>query len=128
MNNIYVIFIVIGLIAFFVFKRKKKSVLPHYQTKEFDTLLMADISIYFKEKYKEVIKQHPNLVPVALKTPNNSIFKNSSIDKLGTCIVCTFYDENTGEIISEETLVCSYNKLDETLSEQFGNETMIVFK
>lgn len=131
MNNIYIVGIIFAILCFvsivFIYLKKRSiNESGEYDVKEFDTLLMADITIFFKEKYPLVLKEHPEAKAIALKTPNNSMINEKSIDNLGNSIVCTFYNDQSGEIISNQTLVCKYKILDEILEEKFGDKEMLV--
>lgn len=88
-----------------------------------------DIANWFKEKWKRVIKKHPNAKPIALriqKDLENGNFNTVDLGLEKDVIVKTFYNETTGEIIEEETEVNPFNKVDEETKKKFGDKDLIV--
>ena len=78
-----------------------------------------------------VVEKHPNATPIALKIKEELETGNYNTIDLGLkqdkgYIVKTFYDENTGEILSEYTEIVEFSKLDNDTKAQFGNKDMLV--
>ena len=86
---------------------------------------------WFKNKYRQVIKKHPNVKPIALKIEKELASGNYNEVDLGMTtdvIVNTFYDESTGEILEDFTEVIEYENLDRETQERFGEKDMLVIK
>lgn len=90
---------------------------------------VKDIANWLKQKFYRIVKKYPNAKPIALRIKKDLEEGNYNTYDLGLkdVIVKTFYDEETGKIIEEETEVVKYNELDEKTKEKFGDKELIVF-
>lgn len=88
---------------------------------------------WFKEIYKKVVKKRPNALPIALKIKENIETGNYNTYNAGLKeerehIVKTFFDHDTGEILTDATEVICFEKLDAETKKQFGNKEMLVLE
>lgn len=97
---------------------------------------LQNIVNFFKSKYDAIIKKKPNAVAVSIIIKENmekGDYNNVKMSDFDTNlskdkIINTFYDEDTGEILEEETQVISYESLDEQTKAQFSDKDMIVLE
>lgn len=88
---------------------------------------------WFKVKYREVFKKHPNVSAIGLKIKENIRTGNYNTYNAGLKeerehIVKTFFDHDTGEILTDATEVICFEKLDAETKKQFGNKEMLVLE
>lgn len=133
---IIIIIIAIIIIYFFISSNKNNKTsdkinLENLNKKEVEKLLMVDLSDYFKSNYKAVIEKHPKSKPVALKLTSsqneNNIYFDEEKYKKKHIIITTFYDEKTGKILIDNTIVYVCDEVDDTIIETFGDKELIVF-
>ena len=84
---------------------------------------------WFKSRYAIVMQNHPKALPIALKikeelSAGNSIDLGLKQDK--GYIVKTFYDEQTGEILSDNTEMVEYSQLDSQTRASLADKDMLV--
>ncbi len=90
---------------------------------------VKNIFSFFKAKYYSILKKHPNAKAVSIKIKNDLENGNyNTVNLNDEIIVNTFYDEDTGSIIENETEIISYESLDEQTKAQFGNKDMLVIE
>lgn len=86
---------------------------------------------FFKAKYNSIIKKHPNAQAISLKIKANIESGEYNTVKISDYqVVNTFYDQDTGEIITENesTEVISYESLDYETKQRFGDRDMIIIE
>lgn len=103
----------------------------NFLKKVFTTIVdfIKNIYGFFKAKWYSVIKKHPKAVGISLKIKDH--IKNGDFNTINLSedmIVNTFYDQDTGNIIEEETEVISYESLDETTKQKFGDKEMLTIE
>lgn len=91
---------------------------------------IRNIADWFRTKFLKVKKKHPNAKPISLKIEKDLESGNYNTMDLGLekeyAVVNTFYDENTKEIIVEETEVIQSDRLDAETIKAFGDKDMLV--
>lgn len=90
---------------------------------------LKNLLAFFKSKYNSVLKKRPNAVGVSYKIKEkfeSGDFNEISLDS--GCIINTFYDQETGVIIEEDTEIVIYDDLDSQTASQFRNQDMLVIK
>lgn len=92
--------------------------------------LTKNIVNWFKGKYAEIIRKHPNVKPITLKIEKELVSGNYNTMDIGLnseyAVVNTFYDESTQSIIEDETEIIESNQLDEETMQAFGDKEMLV--
>ena len=103
-------------------------------------IFIRNIANWFKRKYKEIIQKWPNAKALSLKIKGKLESGDYSELDIGLddtketlsekdyVIVNTFYDENTGEVLTEHTEVIESDKLDDDTINAFGDKDMLVLK
>lgn len=85
---------------------------------------------WFKARFYRIKEKHPNIKAISLIIKNNLASDNyNQLDLFNDDkerIVHTFYDEDTGEIIVEETEVALADKLDDETKANFTGKDMLV--
>lgn len=93
---------------------------------------VINIFNWFKAKYQQIIKKRPNVKPIAIKIEKNLKDGNYNTVDFGltngveACVVNTFYDEKTGEILTDDTEVIQAGSLDKETLDKFGDKEMLV--
>ncbi|WOC51813.1 hypothetical protein BPO_1166 [Bergeyella porcorum] len=89
-----------------------------------------NIADWFRAKFLKVKKKHPNAKPISLKIEEDLQSGNYNTMDLGLerkyAVVNTFFDEDTREIIEEETEVIQSDILDAETIKAFGDKEMLV--
>ena len=112
------IIIVVCIFAFVIIRGKKRPVIP---TKDVDILGLEEILKYFKQpEIISELKTNTNLMAVATK----------EIKKDGTnYIIACLFDKQSNSITNfEKANAWNAKKLDERLTQTFGDRDMIVLK
>lgn len=91
---------------------------------------IQNIANWFRVKFSRVKKKHPNVKPISLKIEKELDKGNYNTMDLGLekdyVVVNTFYDEDTKEIIEEETEVVQSDRLDADTIRAFGDKDILV--
>lgn len=111
--------------AAYYFTNKKEDGVEEFflQAEEMDKLTMAYVSDYFKKSYKAVKEVYPNVKPVVLKVKGD-VFSNNDADSLFFSL--TYYNEDTEEILEDNTKNIKTKSIDVNLKDAFGDEDMLV--
>lgn len=113
----------LGAAYYFTNKKEDGVEEPLPQAEEMDKLTLAYVSDYFKKSYKAVVKVHPNVKPVVLKVKGD-VFSNNDADSLFFAL--TYYNEDTEEILKDNTKYIKTKSIDVNLKDAFGDEDMLV--
>ena len=113
----------LGAAYYFTNKKEDGVEEPLLQVEEMDKLTMAYVSDYFKKSYKAVKEVYPNVKPVVLKVKGD-VFSNNDADSLFFSL--TYYNEDTKEILEDNTKNIKTKSIDVNLKDAFGDEDMLV--
>lgn len=92
---------------------------------------IRNVADWFRNRIAAVLQNHPNAIPIALKIKEELSAGNYNTVDLGLrqdkgYIVKTFYDEQTGEILSDNTEMVEYSQLDNQTKAHFADKDMLV--
>lgn len=91
---------------------------------------IKNIGNWFRERYQRLKSKRPNLKAITLKIEKDLKSGNYSTMDIGLesncAIVNTFYDEDTKEIILDETQRLECDELDGETIRAFGDKEMLV--
>lgn len=92
---------------------------------------IKNLADWFKSRYAIVMQNHPRALPIALKIKEELSAGNYNTIDLGLkqdkgYIVKTFYDEQTGEILSDNTEMVEYSQLDSQTRASLADKDMLV--
>lgn len=92
---------------------------------------IKNLADWFRNRYAMVIQNHPSALPIALKIKDELSAGNYNTIDLGLkqdkgYIVKTFYDEQTGEILSDNTEIVEYSQLDSQTKASLADKDMLV--
>jgi len=125
---IFALTLLIGIIIYYK-KKNNRIILDSFPNIKKDKLLMADLTIFFKENYEKVSIYNKSSIPVAirlLKSPTMNIgFDQEKYDGK-QLIVATFFDKESNKISEEHSMLFITKELDNTVKDAFGDKEMIV--
>lgn len=114
----------LGAAAYYFTNKKEDGVEePLLQAEEMDKLTLAYVSDYFKKSYKAVKEVYPNVQPVVLKVKGD-VFGNNDADSLFFAL--TYYNEDTKEILEDNTKNIKTKSIDVNLKDAFGDKDMLI--
>ncbi len=113
----------LGAAYYFTNKKEDGVEEPLLQAEEMDKLTLAYVSDYFKKSYKAVVEEYPNVQPVVLKVKGD-VFSNNDADSL--FFTLTYYNEDTKEILKDNTKNIKTKSIDVNLKDAFGDKDMLV--
>ena len=92
---------------------------------------IKNLSDWFRNRIAAVLQNHPSAIPIALKIKEELSAGNYNTVDLGLrqdkgYIVKTFYDEQTVEILSDNTEMVEYSQLDNQTKAHFADKDMLV--
>ena len=92
---------------------------------------IKNLANWFRSRIAIVLQNHPSAIPIALKIKEELSAGNYNTVDLGLrqdkgYIVKTFYDEQTGEILSDNTEMVEYSQLDNQTKAHFADKDMLV--
>lgn len=91
---------------------------------------VKNIISFFQEKFRQLFRNKYSVKGISLKIKEKLDSGNyNTIDlRSEEFIVNTFYDENTGEIIDNQTEVINFRDLDQQTKSAFADKEMIVLE
>lgn len=116
--------VVIGGAAYYFVSNKPKeeaNLLP--QAEEMDKLTLTYVEDYFKQSYASVKKTTPNIKPIVLRA-KGEMFGNNDTESLFFAL--TYYNEDTKEILTDNSKYIKVKSIDINLKDAFGDKEMLV--
>ena len=94
---------------------------------------IKNLADWVRNRIAAVLQNHPSAIPIALKIKEELSAGNYNTVDLGLMqdkgyIVKTFYDEQTGEILSDNTEMVEYSQLDNQTKAHFADKDMLVIR
>ena len=111
---------VVGIVAYIVIRKKGDG---KFRTDSVDKLTLSYVKKFFSEE--KVDKE--GCVPVLLKVNKDNPY-NIEVVTGTQGYILSYYNEKTGEILKEKTLIVNTNELDSNLIDSFGDKELIIFK
>jgi len=88
-------------------------------------IILYILEDYFKKSYAPILKDKPNIQPIALKVKGD-IFSNNDEESLFFAL--TYYDKDAEEILEGHTKYIKAKSIDVNLKDAFGDKDMLVLK
>ncbi|GIM53239.1 hypothetical protein CAPN004_22690 [Capnocytophaga cynodegmi] len=111
---------VVSVAAYIILRKKSDG---KFRTDNVDKLTLSYVKKFFSEEKVD----EAGCVPVLLKVNKDNPYNIEVIADTQSYIL-SYYNEKTGEILKEKTLIVNTRELDSNLIDSFGDKELIVFK
>lgn len=112
-----------GAVYYFASNKKEETAEVPLKAEEMEKLTFAYVEDYFKKSYVPVKEANPNVKPIALRVKGD-IFSNNDTESL--FFLLTYYNEDTKEILTDNTKYIKAKSIDVNLKDAFGDKDMLV--